>query len=182
MVSRACTHAVQNSATNDFVIVHEVRDNLRLLAGCWVLAFVCQFRSSFGRAVIADCAAFSWNRLYRIYRIYLTMDQEKKSDIVVSVRPVFFRMSSKDSTSTQMKKFRDNSDDETDSQVSRASSLEEAEAGTSKPKWYWHSRSRSLQSWFSVPCPAKSTRRRRCCYWSMIVLVVLGFFGVIAGM
>jgi hypothetical protein len=110
------------------------------------------------------------------------MDQEKKSEIVVSVRPVFFRMSSKDSTSTQMKKFRDNLDDETDSQVSRPGSLEEAEAGTSKPNWYCHSRSRSLQSWLGVPYPAKNTRRRRWCYWSMIVLVVLGIFGVIAGM
>jgi len=109
------------------------------------------------------------------------MDPEKKSDIVVSVRPVYFRMSSNDSTSMPMKKFRDNSDDETDSQVSTPGSLEEAEAGTTKPKWYRRRRASSLQSWISTSSPDQKTQRQLWCRWALIVLVVLGFFGIIAG-
>jgi len=111
----------------------------------------------------------------------LTMDQEKKSETVVSVRPVYFRMSSNDST--KMKKFRDNEDDETSSQSSTAVSVEDAEAGTNKPKWYRRSgESSSLRRWLSPSGSTKATRRRKWCRRLLIVLVVLGIFGTIAAM
>jgi hypothetical protein len=107
------------------------------------------------------------------------MEQEKKSDIVVSVRPVYFRMSSNDST--KMKKFRDNEDDETSSQNSTAVSLEDAEAGTSKPKWHRCGGS-AVQRWLSGPDPTKATRKQKWCRWLLIVFIVLGVFGTIAAM
>jgi hypothetical protein len=108
------------------------------------------------------------------------MDQEKKSEIVVSVQPSHSRMTSDDSI--KMKKFHDNEEDEMSSQSSNAISLEEAEAGTAKPNLYRRSRSGSIKRWLNFSDSAKQTRRQKWCRWTLIVLVVLGFFGIIAAM
>lgn len=110
----------------------------------------------------------------------LTMEQDKKLDILVSVRPIPSRMLSNDSTKTN--KYRDSSDDDTESQVSTASSLDDAEAGRSRPKWHRRARPSSLKHWLSNASPSKSARRQKCCRWTLMVLAVLGVFGIIAGM
>jgi hypothetical protein len=108
------------------------------------------------------------------------MDQAKKSETIVSVRPVYFKTTSDDSTN--MKKFRDNEEDDMSSQSSTATSLEEAEAGTAKPNWYRRNRTGSIKRWLSASDTAKESRRQKWGRWTLIVLVVLGVFGAIAAM
>lgn len=115
------------------------------------------------------------------------MDQEKKSEVVVSVRPVYLRMDSADSQFP--KRFRDDSDDETGSQISSSISLEELEPGRSTRKWYSRRGSTSIvQRWAEQrsSClgnshPTKRSRGQQWCRLVAVVFVVLGIFGVIAG-
>jgi hypothetical protein len=157
-----------DSATNDFEIVHEVTTS----SSCeWYLVL---FKPQF--AVVARSPRLALPALHTS----LTMDQEKKTEIVVSVRPVYFSMPSNDST--RMKKFRDNEDDEISSQGSTAVTLEEAEAGTANAKWYRRNRANSVKRWLGQSTSAKATRRQKWCRWLLIVFVVLGLLGTIAAM
>jgi hypothetical protein len=79
------------------------------------------------------------------------------------------------------KKFRDD-DSETSSQLSSAISLDDVEAGRSRPKWYRRGHSATLNRWFGAPGSAKTSKRRRWCKWILIAVGVLGIFGVIAAM
>jgi hypothetical protein len=108
------------------------------------------------------------------------MDQEKKSEAIVTVRPVYFRTMSGESEMS--KKFRDNEDDETLSQISSTISLDELEAGRSVPKWYRRGGSKSLMRWFGARDASKNNRRRPWLRWLLVAAVVSGFFGVVAAM
>jgi hypothetical protein len=107
------------------------------------------------------------------------MGQEKKADTIVTVRPVHLRTMSDDSTTPR--RFRDEEDEETSSQISSTISLDDMEAGRVRPKWYRFSGSSSMR-WFGAAIPAKRSKRRQWCRWVLITAVVLGLFGVIAGM
>jgi hypothetical protein len=121
-----------------------------------------------------NCAAPS------LPHVLLTMGQEKKLDTIVTVRPVHLRTMSGDST--HPKRFRDEEDDETSSQISSTISLEELEAGRSQPRWYRRSESSTLRRWFGAASPSKSSKKRAWCRWLVIAVVIVGLFGVIAGM
>jgi hypothetical protein len=109
----------------------------------------------------------------------LTMGQEKKSETIVTVRPVHLRTMSDDSSTPR--RFRDEEDDEILSQISSTISLDDMEAGRVNPRWYRFSGSSSMR-WFGAATPAKRKKRRQWCRWLLIAAVVLGLFGVIAGM
>jgi hypothetical protein len=109
---------------------------------------------------------------------------DKKEDIVVAVRPVYTRMRSNSHT---LKRFRDN-EDETSSQTSSVISVENAEV---QSRWYRRGASRSWRSklgWCGLWRRPEETeierraRKRRCCWWIGIGVVVLTVFGIIAGM
>jgi hypothetical protein len=108
-----------------------------------------------------------------------TMGQEKKSDVIVTVRPVRPRTMSGDSSTLQ--KFRDGAD-ETMSQISSATSLKDVEAGKSMPASCRCSRSSPLRRWFGAARTSNTNKRQLWCRWVLIAFVVLGFFGVIATM
>lgn len=108
------------------------------------------------------------------------MDQEKKLETVVTVRPVYFRTMSDDSQSPR--RFRDDDSDETGSQLCRSISLDDLEAGSSRPKWYRRGSSSLLQRWLGVSNRVKNGRGS---IWGRRLLLASGilcFFGVIAAM
>jgi hypothetical protein len=107
------------------------------------------------------------------------MGQEKKSDVIVTVRPVRLRTMSADSSS--LKKSRDY-EDENVSQSSSATSLKDVEAGQSKPTSCRCSGSSPPRRWFSAARTSNTNKRQMWCRWILIAFVVLGFFGVIATM
>ncbi|KAF2024747.1 hypothetical protein EK21DRAFT_104427 [Setomelanomma holmii] len=116
------------------------------------------------------------------------MDQEKKSGVIVEVRPVYSRMT--DSYSLPEREFRDDSDNETGSQVSSAVSLEELESGRSTPRWYRRGQSKTLahrcwaglrSSCLGTSHPAKRSLGQQWFRLTIVVISVLGVFGVIAG-
>lgn len=111
--------------------------------------------------------------------ISLTMGQGIKAETVITVRPLYPRTMSVDTTTS--KKFRDD-DSEASSQISSIISLEDVEAGWRKPKWYRRGRSATFTRWFGAPGSAKINKRKRWCKWILIAVVVLSIFGVIAAM
>jgi hypothetical protein len=121
-----------------------------------------------------------YSAFYVVPQAFVTMDQEKKTETIVTVRPVYFRTMSGESEMS--KKFRDNEDDETSSQISSTINLDELEAGRSVPKWYRRGGSKSLMRWFGAPDASKNNRRRPWLRWLLVAAVVSGFFGVVAAM
>jgi hypothetical protein len=107
------------------------------------------------------------------------MGQEKRSEVIVTVRPVHLRTMSDDSA--KLDKSRDYEDD-TVSQFSSATSFKDVEAGKSAAKWYLRSESSSLRSWFRAARASNTNKKQLRCRWMLIAVVVLGLFGVIAAM
>jgi hypothetical protein len=107
------------------------------------------------------------------------MAQEKKLDVIVTVRPVCSKTISGDSS--DLKKLRDD-EEETVSQISSAISFKDVEAGKRRPKFYRRGGSRSLSRWFGAARPSDTNKGQMWCRWVLVVVVVLGLFGVIAGM
>jgi hypothetical protein len=102
------------------------------------------------------------------------MNQEKKTEPIVTVRPVHSRAMSGDSE--QLDKFDIN---DTASQTSGATTMKEVEAGRSTPKRYSVAR---ITRWFGVPSSTNSVRGQEWFRWMLVTVFVLGFFGVIAAM
>jgi hypothetical protein len=102
------------------------------------------------------------------------MDQEKKTEPIVIVRPVHSRAMSGDSEIPD--KFGIN---DTASQTSSAMTTKETEAERRTPKWYRGSR---ITRWFGAPSSTKSVRGREWFRWMLVTVIILGFFGIIAAM
>jgi hypothetical protein len=102
----------------------------------------------------------------------LTMEQDKKSATVVTVRPLY-------TTMQRPKRFRDSSDDESQLSIEDRSRWYRWRGGSSA----WTRRWYGLRSQCLGDTDATKRRRRRSlCRWVMIVVVVLGIFGAIAAM
>jgi hypothetical protein len=105
------------------------------------------------------------------------MGQDTKSEIVVTVRPVYTRTKSSDSTAT--KGLSDDEGSENKSQLSSVGSLKDVEVGRSQAKWHRHD---AQKRWFGARGASKDSKRQDWCRLVLLVVVVLGFFCIIAGL
>jgi hypothetical protein len=106
------------------------------------------------------------------------MGQNTKSEIVVTVRPVYTRTISKDSTAT--KSLSDDEGSENKSQVFSVVSLKDVEMGRSLVKRHRHDA--QWKRWFRAHDVSKDSKRQDWCRLFLLVAVVLGFFCLIAGL
>jgi hypothetical protein len=108
------------------------------------------------------------------------MGQDTKSEIVVTVRPVYPRTTSDDSA--MLKGLSTSGDDETKSQVSSVLSLEDLETGKSKTKWHRRGGMNNLKRWYGARDAWKNGKRSDWCQLVLLVIAMLGFFCIIAAM
>jgi hypothetical protein len=102
------------------------------------------------------------------------MDQEKKPEAIVTVRPVYFRTTSDDSKKSKISENNDEYD------ITSQTSLEEGVAERSAPKWY--RRSSRMTRWFGTSSPSGRTRFRQWLRWLLVTAAILVLFGIVAAM